>query len=58
MSNQYSKVPLTLGTNIPKENTLLKMQYTKALFELLKKQIPQNTIFIDELIKTVKNEQV
>lgn len=56
MPNQYSKVELSIETNIPQENSLLKKQYTKALFEILKNKIPQNTLFIDELIKTLKEE--
>lgn len=56
MPNQYSKVELSVETNLPQENLLLKEQYTKALFELLKDKIPQNALFIDELIKAVKED--
>lgn len=56
MPNQYSKVELTVELIIPKDNTLLKKQYTKALFEFLKNKIPQNTEFTNDLIKTVKEE--
>lgn len=56
MPNQYSKVELTVDIKIPQDTSLLKKQYTKALFELLKIKIPQNTLFVDELIKTLKEE--
>lgn len=56
MPNQYSKVELTVELIIPKDITLLKKQYTKALFEFLKNKIPQNTEFTNDLIKTVKEE--
>jgi hypothetical protein len=54
MPNQYSKVELTLDLKMPQDITLLKKQYTKALFELLKNKIPQTTDFTNDLIKTVK----
>ena len=56
MPNQYSKVELTLELKMPNDITLLKKQYTKALFEFLKNKIPQNTEFTNDLIKTVKEE--
>lgn len=56
MPNQYSKVELTLELKMPNDITLLKKQYTKALFEFLKDKIPQNTEFTNDLIKTVKEE--
>lgn len=56
MPNQYSKVELTVELIIPKDITILKKQYTKALFEFLKNKIPQNTEFTNDLIKTVKEE--
>lgn len=56
MANQYSKVKLTVVTEIPNDNSFLKKQYTKALFQILKNKIPRNTMFIDELIKTVKED--
>lgn len=56
MPNQYSKVELTLDLKMPQDITLLKKQYTKALFEFLKDKIPQNTEFINDLIKIVKEE--
>jgi len=56
MPNQYSKVQLTLDLKMPNDITLLKKQYTKALFEFLKDKIPQNTEFTNDLIKTVKEE--
>lgn len=56
MPNQYSKVELTLEFKIPQDSTLLRKQYTKALFEFLKNKIPQNTEFTNDLIKTVKEE--
>ena len=56
MPNQYSKVEFTIEIKIPQDTLLLKKQYTKALFELLKNKIPHNTLFVDELIKTVKEE--
>jgi hypothetical protein len=56
MPNQYSKVELTLELKMPQDITFLKKQYTKALFEFLKDKIPQNTEFINDLIKIVKEE--
>lgn len=56
MPNQYNKVELSIETKVPKENPLLKEQYTKAIFELLKNKFPQNILFIDELIKAIKKE--
>lgn len=56
MPNQYSKVKLTIVTEIPEKNSFLEKQYTKALFQLLKNKIPDNTMFVDELIKAVKKE--
>ena len=56
MTNQYNKVELNVEFNMPQDTSLLKKQYTKALFEFLKNKIPQNTLFIDELIKVVKEE--
>ena len=56
MPNQYSKVELTVELKMPNDITLLKKQYTKALFEFLKNKIPQNTEFTNDLIKTVKDE--
>jgi hypothetical protein len=56
MPNQYNKVELTIETKLPQENLFLKKQYTKALFELLKNKIPQNALFIDELIMIIKQE--
>lgn len=56
MINQHNKIQLSIETKIPQENSLLKKQYTEALFHFMKSKIPQSTLFVDELIKTVKEE--
>lgn len=56
MPNQYSKVQLTVEFIMPQDTSHLKRQYTKSLFELLKNKIPQNALFVDELIRKVREK--
>jgi regulatory protein YycH of two-component signal transduction system YycFG len=56
MPNQYTRVALSLDIQKPNDTSQLNIQYTKALFEILKNKLNQNPELIDEIIMKVKQE--
>lgn len=50
MANQYTKVQLQIKIEKPEDISALQQQFTKAYFSIIKKHIPKNKIFIEEVI--------
>lgn len=55
MPNQYTKVPLKIITEIPKDNKVLSEIYTRELVKLLIPKLPRDPKLIDKIIKEIKD---
>lgn len=54
MPNQYTKIPLHLENKKTPQTPLIKQQFTKAIFTILKDKLPTNPQEIEEIIKRLE----